>query len=94
MHARDMTGEAKHLHPPQHELRAHRDSFVVVALDREEIFRTAVAEKTNWWVGGCVCTMIVDNIDLCPVTQLQIRCISRACLLACLLHVDVCVCYT
>lgn len=37
--------EAKNL-PPSHELRHTRDAYVIVALDQEEIFRTATAEKT------------------------------------------------
>ena len=42
-------GEIKNLPPPR-DLRQKekdgRDSYVVVALDREEIFRTATAERT------------------------------------------------
>ena len=37
--------EAKNL-PPSHDLRHTRDAYVIVALDQEEIFRTATAEKT------------------------------------------------
>lgn len=37
--------EAKKL-PPPHELRHSRDCYVVVALDQEEIFRTATVEKS------------------------------------------------
>lgn len=37
--------EAKKL-PAPHELRHNRDCYVVVALDQEEIFRTATVEKS------------------------------------------------
>ena len=39
------TVEAKNL-PGVHDLYQARDTFVVVALDQEEIFRTATAEKS------------------------------------------------
>ena len=51
-------GEVRNLPPPARELRGRegRDSYVVVALDSEEIFRTVTAEKTLRWVCVCVCT--------------------------------------
>jgi Ca2+-dependent lipid-binding protein len=41
-------GEVRNIPPPARELRGKegRDSYVIVALDREEIFRTATAEKS------------------------------------------------
>ena len=53
-------GEVRNLPPPARELRGRegRDSYVVVALDSEEIFRTVTAEKTLRWVCGCVCAHV------------------------------------
>ena len=41
------TVEAKNL-PPAHELRQSRDTYIVIGLDQEEIFRTATVEKSLW----------------------------------------------
>ena len=44
----NIAGEVRNIPPPARELRGKegRDSYVIVALDREEIFRTATAEKS------------------------------------------------
>lgn len=41
--------EAKNL-VPSHELKHSRDTYVITALDQEEIFRTATVEKSLWCI--------------------------------------------
>ena len=71
-------GEVRNLPPPARELRGRegRDSYVVVALDSEEIFRTVTAEKTLRWV--CVCAHVQKRKVLCYLPGLFCQSVSTA----------------